>query len=91
MKATPLDTVAAWHRTLPKPALPLPYSHLLFLKVAGSQPCLRILLQPISLHLLMNIHELTPTPMQFTNGIFYIYIYIFRYFIIIQSIYGINS
>ena len=40
---------------------------LLFLKVAGSLPCLRTRLQPISLPLCMNIHELTSIPMQFTG------------------------
>ena len=54
--------------SVPKPAFRLQYLPLLFLKVAGSQLCLRTLLQPISLHLLMNIHELASPPMLFTNG-----------------------
>ena len=69
MKAISLDTAAERHRTVPKPALCLWYLPLLFFKVAGSQPCLRTLQQAISLHLLVNVHELTSTPTQFTNRV----------------------
>ena len=81
MQAIPLDTVAARNVTVPKPALHLRFVPLLFLKVSGSQPCLRKLLQPISLHMLINIHELPSTAVQFTG-----YCNIIQY-----TTYGINT